>query len=861
MIGVSVSDNSDNTGDGYSAVELHLDGDVVVPLYDNSYTIIRTFWAKDHCGNRVEAHRTITVVDTTPPCFDEMPEDTTVECDAVPEPCEVFTVGENLHVDFFESKSESSYGFSKIIRKWKACDKSGNCNAFDQTITVEDTTPPIFTRVPRDTTLPCDCESFPGMANLAAIDNCDDFVTVQHTEQEIEIDCPDTYKLVRRWIAVDHAGETTTHAQTISIVDNIPPTIVGHPVDSTIQCDDLFISNLPKVTAYDNCADDVQVNHHAVEKADMCTVRRHYTFWAYDDCGGYDWAVWDLVVEDSDGPTVYGGKHCIYARTNDGYGSDQLYKTYNLNDLVSASDNCDDNPQVTGVWFNRTHHDKYNQLTGHQWTHSIDGSNYNCDRSYNGQSSRDQWSLLLDLIVGKTYVFTIGARQSQCSPFLQGERKRSVGVGGIKVYTSEHGTTAAKQVNPPPYNFEFKTYEVYFTARQVTTDITLWSDQGIVWSVPIIEEFMINAGAGASGGGQAAVSLVSHVGAGIWQEVPHSGQNLQCENMEQITDLVAACGEIIVSSNSGQEIFRALPVIIDDRYTYQSTTRNWVSVEHVRLNLATGDEVWWIICFFAQANPNAYAWISVEAEIAKVLRRNPDASATEIWQSLRSTNTIETAWKEVRRGSPEEIGGSSPMIGTQVGIDCPSNAQITDGQCQGACYYDGYGFSIQYSLLDRTRSAQCWCGTDCHTRSGLSLLGAVYTYWKWYEGFFYDDSTKQVWILAYTDTDDLKINMWVQFADQCGNIGVGKVEFWVAPSLESAAAQGRTCDEADTDMIGYQGSIFSFSSDNVIAPSAVQADAGNAIQGNVDAAFEGWSEAGIYANQLPPDLPSDVGGL
>eukprot|EP00463_Aulacantha_scolymantha_P000030 TRINITY_DN1012_c0_g1_i2.p1 TRINITY_DN1012_c0_g1~~TRINITY_DN1012_c0_g1_i2.p1 ORF type:complete len:164 (+),score=65.15 TRINITY_DN1012_c0_g1_i2:336-827(+) len=93
-IGVSVTDNSDSDDDDYNEITLHLEKDITIPGYDvNSYTIIRNYWAKDDCGNKVEVHRTIVVVDKTPPCFDEEPGDTTVECDAIPSPCVVYTVG------------------------------------------------------------------------------------------------------------------------------------------------------------------------------------------------------------------------------------------------------------------------------------------------------------------------------------------------------------------------------------------------------------------------------------------------------------------------------------------------------------------------------------------------------------------------------------------------------------------------------------------------------------------------------------------------------------------------------------------------------------------------------------------------
>eukprot|EP00463_Aulacantha_scolymantha_P006717 TRINITY_DN8_c1_g1_i7.p1 TRINITY_DN8_c1_g1~~TRINITY_DN8_c1_g1_i7.p1 ORF type:complete len:709 (+),score=218.59 TRINITY_DN8_c1_g1_i7:300-2129(+) len=51
LIGVSVTDNSDSDDDHYAQVVVKLNDDVIIPGYDeNSYHIIRTYWAKDACG-------------------------------------------------------------------------------------------------------------------------------------------------------------------------------------------------------------------------------------------------------------------------------------------------------------------------------------------------------------------------------------------------------------------------------------------------------------------------------------------------------------------------------------------------------------------------------------------------------------------------------------------------------------------------------------------------------------------------------------------------------------------------------------------------------------------------------------------
>jgi len=619
-----------------------------------------------------------------------------------------------------------------------------------------------------------------------------------------------------------------------------------------VNCDELLVANLPKVGVYDNCDDDVKVLHTTSVTEDLCSVTTVYDYWSEDDCGNRDSGQWKLTVVDSDGPTVHGGKHCIYNRTNDGYGSNMQYKVYNLDDLVSAVDDCDDNPQVQGVWFNRTHHDKYDQLTGHTWQHAP-GNAFSCSDA-EWSASRDEWSISVDLIAGKTYVFTVGARQSQCSPTFPGDRPKSVGTGWISV---DGGATANLRANPPQYNYVWSNYEVYFTATQGTTKISLWSTDGIVWSVPVIETFMIDSGVGAGGGGAYSLSLVSHVGSGLWQEVEQAnrGSELMCQDEIKITSIGDACGAIRVTSNSGAESFEALPIVIDDRFTYQSKTRAWMSIEHVRIN----EEVWWVLTSFAATNPAAYAWVKVDVEITKQLQRRDGSTLTprQILQRLADMNTIVSAWPEKVNGSPiPDEFSQTPMVGVRQSVTCPDVRIITNGQCQGACYYSGFGTATKYGDDDLMRSGQCWCGRDCMQVPNTGNRNRIYSYWKWFEGFFFDSNTNEVWILAHTDTEELNIFLWVQYADQCGNSGVGKVEFWIAPSLESAAAQGRTCDEADADSGAYVTN-FAFTSSEVVAPAESGVGArDNAVAMAVANAFNFFN--GLGDNGVAPPAGFDL---
>merc|ERR1712038_986432 len=206
-LGISVTDNSDsNAGGNDYRADLNNPTDVIIPGYDaNDYTIVRTFSATDACENYVQVEQTITVIDETPPCFDETPEDIEVECDAIPEPCEVFTVGENLEVSFYEQTITTDQYDVVIKRTWTASDHSGNSNEHTQRITVVDSSPPIFTR---------------------------------------------------KWEVCDHRGNCDDWQQVIEVVDDEAPTFSSDPQDVTFQCHEDTFSTAPKFSVYDNCDDN-----------------------------------------------------------------------------------------------------------------------------------------------------------------------------------------------------------------------------------------------------------------------------------------------------------------------------------------------------------------------------------------------------------------------------------------------------------------------------------------------------------------------------------------------------------------------------------------------------------------------------
>ena len=93
-------------------------------------------------------------------------------------------------------------------------------------------------------------------------DNCDNNVTLTHTETSTPGQCPQEAILTVLWTATDNCGNTATAQQVIKVEDNeapaitpIHPEIVGVPSGTilTYDCDEVPVLDVDDVAATDNC--------------------------------------------------------------------------------------------------------------------------------------------------------------------------------------------------------------------------------------------------------------------------------------------------------------------------------------------------------------------------------------------------------------------------------------------------------------------------------------------------------------------------------------------------------------------------------------------------------------------------------
>ncbi|MCF8239259.1 MAG: T9SS type A sorting domain-containing protein [Saprospiraceae bacterium] len=310
---------------------LYWEDDLTPGNCPETYTIYRTWWAIDECGN-VSAPfiQTIQVQDLVAPTWNQpMPANATVECNAVPSPASPITASDacdsSVLVTFTETSTKSTdvnscaYMSYTITRTWTAADNCGNQIQHTQTITVVDTQAPVLVGVPANVTVECD--AVPAAAVVTATDNCDPSVPVTLTQTstksaDVNACAYMNYTITRTWKASDNCGNMTARTQVITVRDTKPPVLIGVPVNVTVQCH--LVPDPAVVTATDNCDPDVPVTY--VQSiipgpcTDTYTINR--TWSASDNCGNSTAKTQTINVIDTTKPTALCKDHTAYLNNN-----------------------------------------------------------------------------------------------------------------------------------------------------------------------------------------------------------------------------------------------------------------------------------------------------------------------------------------------------------------------------------------------------------------------------------------------------------------------------------------------------------------------------------------------------------------
>ncbi|MBC7774260.1 MAG: HYR domain-containing protein [Phycisphaerae bacterium] len=275
----------------------------------DSYTLKRSWMARDSCGNTSTATQVITVQDITAPNFTLVPSDVVVNCDAIPlvafptavDNCDAFvnvTYSGQVRID---GNCPQTYF---LRREWIATDNCSNTSKTTQVITVQDITAPQFVFVPANATV--SCESVPPAGNPTATDNCDADVSITYLgETRTDGNCPSNYTLKRTWSAKDDCGNTKTALQILTVHDIVRPVFTFVPLDSTVNCNAVPVPGTPIAT--DNCTavpNIVFLGQNIVNSPspDSYTLQRSWS--ATDECNNTSTALQVLTVQDTISPTI-----------------------------------------------------------------------------------------------------------------------------------------------------------------------------------------------------------------------------------------------------------------------------------------------------------------------------------------------------------------------------------------------------------------------------------------------------------------------------------------------------------------------------------------------------------------------------
>jgi gliding motility-associated-like protein len=184
-----------------------------------SYSVTRTWTAKDACGNTSTASQTINVTDTTAPVIAALPAPSTISCPATP----AFAVatatdacGSTVTLTSVDvTTAGGCAGSYSVTRTWTAKDACGNTSTASQTINVNDTTGPTTTTVFAPS-IDVKCDAIPAKPNLVFVDNCSAVAAPVYTEKIINQTLT-SYSIVREWNVADACGNSSKFVQTLNV--------------------------------------------------------------------------------------------------------------------------------------------------------------------------------------------------------------------------------------------------------------------------------------------------------------------------------------------------------------------------------------------------------------------------------------------------------------------------------------------------------------------------------------------------------------------------------------------------------------------------------------------------------------------
>jgi len=131
---------------------------------------------------------------------------------------------------------------------------SNGCSSIcSKTIYLVDTASPVFTYVPDSLMLMCGSQvPLASTDSVAVSDNCSGNIMLTVSDSITGDSCPNQFNIIRIWTASDTCGNISSASQIITIIDTIPPVLIGIPSDTGVCCAD-SIPPPANVIANDSC--------------------------------------------------------------------------------------------------------------------------------------------------------------------------------------------------------------------------------------------------------------------------------------------------------------------------------------------------------------------------------------------------------------------------------------------------------------------------------------------------------------------------------------------------------------------------------------------------------------------------------
>ncbi len=281
----------------------------------NSGTLIRTFSVEDPSGNSSQCSQVITVLTDEQPPSIACPPDAGVPCLNFADPKTIGFPGVSDNCTQFPDRSwqddtsglTGCGGTGTMIRTWTAEDDCGNTSSCTQVITVEGEQPEIT--CPSNTTIDCDqnpVTDITGEAEVAGF--CPTSFNITYEDDPAGLtNCSGTGDLIRTWTASDTCGNAVSCNQTITIIDETPPTITCPPT-TTAACSGTPAPD-PSATGFpegeDNCSADLSYNYEDdASGVTNCEGDLLRTWTATDECGNSTTCEQTITMEPGVAPEI-----------------------------------------------------------------------------------------------------------------------------------------------------------------------------------------------------------------------------------------------------------------------------------------------------------------------------------------------------------------------------------------------------------------------------------------------------------------------------------------------------------------------------------------------------------------------------